>query len=313
MNRKRNILTHLALKAYVASPLWPRLVDRHLSRALALFWRYKTGSTLDLDNPRTLNEKIQWLKLHGPLDHWAELTDKVAMKQLLSRQSLADYLPATLAVWDSADAISFDHLPQAFAIKCSHDCGSTRLVVDKSKLSDSEKRRITHSLRSCMNRRYGYSTVEPHYLRIQPRVLAEEYIGLDDPDIVAGTPPVDYKFFCFNGHAELCLVCYDRRISRRKAVKDLYELRPWRPFREGLAPDMRQQPFVDMAPPLQLDTMIRLAETLSLGHPEVRVDLYCVADRVYIGELTFTASSGIMRSLSDETQLRLGLLTRISL
>ena len=305
MNRKSNLLQHLGLKLLVASPWWKQIVATSPQRAVGLFWLYKTGRRLDLEHPTTLNEKIQWLKIHGPIAQWTRLADKLAAKEVLASQGLEAYLPATIGEWKTADDIDFDSLPESFAIKCNHDCGSTNLVTAKSSLSIADRNRLRTDLQRRLNQPYGYRTAEPHYLGIERRIMAEQLI--ETPDYFASHNSLtDYKFWCFNGRAEVCLVCYNRNIGHRHAVKDLYALRPWRPYRQGLAPDFRSQPFVDQEPPIMLDDMIALAERLSKGHPQVRVDLYQARGRIFLGELTFTASSGIMRTLSDEEQRRLG-------
>lgn len=294
-----NLIEHLYLKALVASPRWRHIVDSDLRRAVELFWRYKMPTPLNLDHPVTLNEKIQWLKLHGPADLWSMLSDKVRMKEMLAEQGLEQYLPQTYGSWNRSADIDLETLPDSFVLKCTHDCGSAIVVKDKRQLTDKELRRLDRALR----RPFGYRTVEPHYLRIPRLIMAEELIGT--PEYFASHLSLtDYKFWCFDGHAEVCLVCTNRHISHRKAVKELYSVRPWKPLPEGLAHP--PTPWVDLEQPANWDEMVALAERLSVGHPQVRVDLYNVDGRIYIGELTFTASSGIMRSLSDDMQRRLG-------
>lgn len=305
MNRS-HLIEHLWLKASVESPWWPRLVDRDPQRAVETYWRYKMRSPLDLQHPVTLNEKIQWLKLYGDQATWSACADKLQVKQLLEDKGLGRYLTQTYGVWDRAKDIDFDSLPDRFVLKCTHDCGSTIVVHDKNRL---DRRHIVRQLDKRLRNPYGYHSTELHYIDIPRRVIAEELI---DP---AGDPTqqqslTDYKFWCFNGHAELCFICFNRGEGSHQhhVMKDIYTAQEFQPFREGLVPAERPStPFLKCPP--HYDEMLSLAETLSKGHPEVRVDLYNVNGKIYFGELTFTSFGGIMRYFTPEMQRRMGDLT----
>ena len=303
---KRNLIEHLYLKALVGSSRWPRLVDGDLEKAVRLYWKYKTGSQLSLDNPQTLNEKIQWLKLHADRGQWSLLADKLRVKEYLEQKGFGHYLPVTYGSWQRADEIDFDLLPENYVLKCNHDCASTIIVKDKRLL---DREAAVRRLQKHLETPFGYRTVEPHYLDIPPCIMAEEMIGT--PEYFARhSSLVDYKLWCFNGHAELCLVCYDRSFGNNHVMKDLYTVRPWRPAREGLVEGCAAEPLPE---PTGWEEMVTLAEALSEGHPQVRVDLYNVDGRIYFGELTFTAYGGTMPYFTPELQQRLGRLVDLGL
>lgn len=301
-------LQHLCLKAVVESPLWPFLVKRNMQRAVKTYWLYKMRRPLDLDNTQTLNEKIQWLKLHGNTALWTDYADKLKVKQLLAEQGFAQYLTPTLGVWTSADDIDINSLPDRFVLKCTHDCGSTIVVNDKN---TADWRKIRRQLNRHLRRTYGYHAIEPHYFNIPPHIIAEQTIG--SPEYYQRHHSLnDYKFWCFDGHAELCFVCYNRATGSQQhhSMKDLYTAHGFTPLREGLIEKVR--PIGDPLPkPENYDEMVALAERLSIGHPQVRVDLYNVDGKIYFGELTFTSYGGIMRNFTVDMQHRLGSLTKL--
>lgn len=303
---KRNPIEHILLKALIGSVQWKHIVNHDLERAVRLYWKYKTGSSLLLDSPQTLNEKIQWLKLHANREQWAELADKLRVKQILEQQGYGCYLPATYGSWTRAADIDYDSLPDSFVLKCNHDCASTVIVKDKRLL---DRQAVAKHLQHHLDTPYGYSMVEPHYLDIPRRIMAEEMIGT--PDYFAQhSSLVDYKLWCFNGRAERCLVCYDRSFGNNHVMKDLYEVHPWRPAREGLVGGCDASPLPE---PPAWSEMVALAEKLSVGHPQVRVDLYNIDGRIYFGELTFTAYGGTMPYFTPELQAHFGRLVDLSL
>lgn len=310
MQRYGNLATHLWLKAVVESPLWPRLVDRNPEKAVVTYWRYKMRSDLELQHPITLNEKIQWLKLYGDRKLWSQWADKYQAKQLLKDMGLERYVAETLGVWDCTDDIDLAKLPSRFVLKCTHDCGSTIVVHDKSRLNIAQtKRQLARRLRQP----YGYHSTELHYIDIPRRVMAEALIGNDDSPTQSLT---DYKFWCFNGHAELCFICYNRGqgAQQHHVMKDLYTAHDFKPFREGLVASEQptaDQPLMDC--PENYDEMLHLAEHLSKGHPEVRVDLYNINGKIYFGEMTFTSFGGIMRYFTPKMQQHLGTLTDLKI
>lgn len=309
-NAMGGLIEHLWLKAIVESPLWPHSVDRNPRRAVETYWRYKMREPLELEHPQTLNEKIQWLKLYGDRRLWSEWADKYRAKELLRECGLECYLTQTYGIWDRAEDIDFTTLPDRFVLKCTHDCGSTIVVHDKKQL---DCQRVVHQLSKRLKSPYGYHSTELHYIDIPRRVMAEELID-SSSDPTQQRSLTDYKFWCFNGHAELCFICYNRGqgAHQHHVMKDLYTAHDFNPFREGLVESERpaaDQPY--MVCPANYDEMLQLAEQLSKGHPEVRVDLYNINGKIYFGEMTFTSFGGIMRYFTPQMQQHLGALTNL--
>jgi hypothetical protein len=296
------------LARYVKSQGYRRLIEINPQRALEIFWYLSYGRNIDWDNPRTLNEKIQWLEAFTDTTQWTECADKVLMRHYIERIGLGKYLPKLYGVWERAEDIDFASLPKGFAIKCNHDCGSTVVVRDKDTIDHQE---LCRHLNRCVAIPYGYDACEPHYTRINRRIMAEELLPLPDvtKEHIDSQSPVDYKIWCLDGKAYAVMVCYDR--TNEHGVFDSYDVHTWEIRRDRLSPRYRQQEFKQIPPPQHLDDMIRVAERVATGFPQVRVDLYNINGRIFIGEMTLTGAGGRMISWSDEFQLEMG--SRITL
>ena len=283
---------------------WNHLVETNKVKALKLDWLYVFESKLKLDNPQTLNEKIQWLMAYSDTTLWSKYTDKHEIRAYVEQCGYKDTLLQEYGVWNRVEDIDFDALPNSFAIKCTHDCGSTLIIKDKKRHFDKDF--VTKHLQEHLGQLHGYRACELHYNRITPRIIAEQLLPQstdDDSEQVSST--IDYKFWCIEGKAQLVLVCYNRVIDQ-DAVKEVYTLDPWESRKDYLSEKLQKQNFVAVPKPQNLDRMVEMAEKLATGFHQVRVDLYNVNGKVYFGELTFTAATGKMTSLSDKVQLMLG-------
>jgi hypothetical protein len=275
------------------------LVDYFPKYMIGREWKIQFGKKLDWNNPVTLNEKIQWLMANTDTSMWTRLADKVAARDFIREKGFGDTLTEVYGVWERAEDIDFDSLPEKCVLKCNHDCESI-IMFDKSKGYDKQQI-INHFKKHLVP--FGYGSCEPHYTKIKPKVMAEELIPMDPT--VDSTSLVDYKFWCFDGYVHNCTPCYDRK--GLDMVCDINLLEPWRLYREGLTEEYRQShTFKDMPAPPNLNRMIEMCHVLSTGFPEVRVDLYDTCGRIYFGEMTFSAGSGIMGQFSDEYQKQMG-------
>lgn len=248
---------------------------------MRLIYRLRTGERLNLENPTTYNEKLQWLKLNYRDSSTYFLADKYEVKAWVADKIGDDHVIPTLAVYDSAEEIDFDALPDAFVLKATHDSGGVVVVRDKSALDEADAReKLNRSLR----RTYFYQGREPHYLGLRPRIIAEPFI-VDD----AAGQLLDYKFFCFGGEVKALFVASDRASGH---VKFDYFDADYSPL------EIRQRYPNSATPPpkpARFDEMLEIARKLSAGHPHVRVDLYQVNGHVYFGEMTFFHDSGLHR------------------
>lgn len=269
-------------------------------RPLALKdWFYEhTGEPLDLDNPRTYNEKIQWLKLNDSTLVKTRLADKYLVRDWIKGKIGEEYLIPLLGVWDSFDEIDFDKLPDRFVLKCNHGSGYNIIVKNKSKL---DKSAVRKQISSWMNEDFAFRNgFELHYSGIPRKILAEKYIDGGGKDIH------DYKLWCFGGKVEYIEFLPDGYIGDKS--KDAFYSRDW-----------QKQNFVNsyvadsavLKKPDNLDLLIGLAEKLACGFCHVRVDFYDVDNRIYFAEMTFTSSSGIDVWVPKEKNLELGNMIRL--
>lgn len=256
-----------------------RLMKWNDERYLTFLYRVKMGKPLNLQNPQTYNEKLQWLKLYYRIPGEAALVDKFDVKEIVADLVGAEYVIPTLGLFSSVDEIDFDALPNSFVLKCTHDSGGVAVVPDKS-VADIAA--IREKLTRSMNRNYFYNGREPHYLRITPRIIAEPYVE----DKKHGQL-LDYKFFCFNGEVKTMFIASDRSSG---SVKLDY-------FDADFKPLELKQPYpnseVMPEKPERYEEMLELSRKLSQGHPHVRVDLYEANGQIYFGELTFFHFSGL--------------------
>lgn len=256
-------------------------------------FKAKLGYSLNLDNPQTFNEKLQWLKLHDRMPIYTTMVDKYAVKDYVASVIGAEYIIPTLGVWDSFDEIDFDSLPDQFVLKCTHDSGGLIIVKDKTKLDKTAARnRIEKSLKT----NYYYLGREWPYKDVKPRVIAEAY--MEDS---ATAELRDYKFFCFNGEAKCYKVDFDRFIGHRAN----YFTVDGKLLKLGEAvcpPDFKKE----ITAPATLKLMRKLAEKLSKTQTFLRVDFYDVDGTIYFGELTFFPASGFGRFIYDGNDELLG-------
>ena len=242
-------------------------------------FKERMGYDLDLDNPKTYSEKLQWLKLyyHDPL--YTTLVDKYAVKQYVEEKIGIEYLIPTLGVWNRFKDIDFNALPNQFVLKCTHDSGG--LVICKDKLRfNIEKARET--INGCLNHNFYYSGFEWPYKDVKPRIIAEQYMEDTKTKELR-----DYKFFCFDGIVKFLFIATDRQ-NREEPYFDFFDA-------DFNYLDMRQgHPNAPILPekPQCFEEMKRLAAILSKDIPQVRVDFYEVDGKVYFGEMTFFHHGG---------------------
>lgn len=268
--------------------------DEKRVAALSDWFFEVTGETLNLENPQSFNEKIQWLKLHESTPLKARLTDKYAVREWVKEKIGEQYLIPLLGVWDRFDDIDFDKLPEKFALKCNHGSGYNIIVTDKSKFDrGGAKRLITSWLNEDFAFRNGF---ELHYSLIPRKIIAEEYIENRDRDLF------DYKFWCFDGKVRYIQFLSERYTNAHGAQMAFYD-RNWKKLDFVVAHPLDEK---TISKPDNLDSMIELAEKLSQGFSYVRVDFYDVNNRIFFGEMTFTPDSGSGRWDPAEMNMTIG-------
>lgn len=264
-------------------------------RELSAWYFKKTGEKLDFNNPRTFNEKMQWMKLYDSTPLKSKLADKYEVRDWVKEKIGEEYLIPILGVWDRFDDINFDKLPQQFVLKCNHGCGYNIIVPDKNKFNKNSAR---EKINNWLNEDFAYKNgFELHYSAIQRKIIAEEYIeGLNKSAI-------DYKFICFDGDPVLCWITDKYKDIHERSF---YSLPEWN--KEDIeyldANNVQCKTLIEK--PKQLDKILKICNILSKGFPLVRVDIYLINEKIYFGEMTFTSSSGIAKFVPDELNYTLG-------
>ena len=284
---------------------WREIVATNPKKAFEMKWNRFYRRKFPWKNPRTLNEKLTWMEVYADTSKWTEYTDKYEVRKHIEELGLKEILTECYGVWDNANDIDFDILPEKFVLKCTHDCGSTVIVRDKSQM---DKPSVVDFLNKHAAVRYGYDSCEPHYTAIKPRIMAESLIEMDNSEGFSSETTVDHKIRCIDGKAQYDMVCYDRNLESgsggRKTIYDLYDIHTWQPMRQYLAD--RDVKYRDVPRPQNLERMIEIAEIIARGYPQVRVDLYNVRGKIYFGEMTFFAFSGMNNHFTKKFQRMIG-------
>lgn len=251
------------------------------SAYLKFIFKYRVGYELNLETPKTFNEKLQWLKLNDRHPEFTSIVDKITAKDYVESKGGSQYIIPTIGIWNNVDEIDWNSLPNQFVLKCSHDSGGIVVCKDKSKLDiEAAKTKLT---KGWVSNYYRYYKEYP-YKDVKPRLIAEEY--LEDE---SGYELKDYKFFCFNGEPKFLFVATDRQKQGEDVKFDFFDM-DWNhiPVVNGHA-----NAKITPQKPKNFEEMIEVARKLSKGILHVRVDLYNCDGKIYFGELTFFHFSGL--------------------
>lgn len=254
-------------------------------RELKLWFKLRSGCDLDLENPKTFNEKIQWLKLYDSTPLKTRLADKYEARAWIKEKIGEKYLVPLLGVWDSFDEIDFDKLPEKFVLKTTHGSGYNVVVKDKSKFDKAEaKKKITDWL----SRKFEYQGgFEMHYAGIKPRVIAEEFLDIDE------SGAYEWQAFCFNGKPKFILVIEGGAHAGVPGRRYYYDTN-WKKLPFTSLADSLPEGEIEM--PERFSEFMDCAKKLAADFLHVRVDFYLLRDGSWkAGELTFTTASGQMR------------------
>jgi len=252
-------------------------------------YKLKFNKKLNLNNPQTFNEKLQWLKLYDRNPLYTTLVDKYAVRQYIADTIGEEYLiPLIGGPWKSFDEIDFKALPNQFVLKCTHDSGGIIICKDKNKF-DIKEAKLKLSRR--LSRNYYYHCREWPYKNVPPQIIAEKYM-VDE----SGTELKDYKFFCFKGVPKAMYIVSDTASELEETKIDFFDM------------DFNHLPFTHRYPnaktppqcPLSFEKMKKLAAELSNGLTHVRVDFYDINGKVYFGELTFFDYGGMVQFEPEE-------------
>ena len=245
-------------------------------------YRLTFGKRINLKEPKTYNEKLQWMKLYDRNPLYTQLVDKFEVRSFIENRIGKDYLIPCYGVWNRFDDIDFATLPNQFVIKCTHDSGSVLICRDKSKFDVNAARK---HFEKCLKHNSFISGREWAYKNVKPRIIVEQFM-VDDS--MVGLK--DYKFFCFDGYVKALFIATDRGVPGKKVKFDFFDENfNHLPFKHG-------HENADILPPKpeHFEEMKAIAEKLSKGLRHVRVDLYNVNGKVYFGEMTFYHHCGFV-------------------
>lgn len=248
---------------------------------LTIQYQLYMGTRMHWKSPTTFTEKVQWLKINNRKPILHKLVDKYAVKEYVASIIGKEFIIPTYGVWNNANDIDFDSLPDRFVLKCTHSSHASVICKDKSKLNIKAAIELLNAgLKTSPYKKYR----EWAYKNVEPRIIAEEFMENKGEDDLT-----DYKFYCFNGKAHYCQVIKDR--SEKESI-DFFN-RKW-----------ELQEFIGLNPkavhssktikrPLEYSKMLKIADKLATGFPFARIDLYDINDRIYFGEITFYPGAGM--------------------
>lgn len=247
---------------------------------LKCIFRRDMGYSLNLKNPKTFSEKLQWLKLYDKHTEYTDMVDKVASKEFVAKIVGKKYVIPTIGVWNNVEDIDWNKMPNQFVIKSTNDSGGVVVCKDKSKLNIKD---VITKLKGLGNRDYTKYNKEYPYHNVPHRFIAEQY--MEDE---SGFELKDYKIFCFDGKPEFLFVATGRQNHDTRF--DFYDTE----FNH--LPVLNGHPNADVWPtkPENFEEMLEVASKLSKGIPHVRIDLYNINGKIYFGEMTFFHWSGMV-------------------
>ena len=264
------------------------------ARYLQIIYYLNTHHRLNLKNPTTFTEKLQWLKLYNRRPEYTMIVDKYAVKEYVGNIIGKEYVIPTLGVWEKPEDIDIANLPDEFVLKTTHGGGSCGVVICRGKSSfgmQAMVRKLNKSLKQDIYKRLR----EWPYKNVKKQIIAEPLLKDGFEDLV------DYKFFCFNGKVRCFKIDFDRFSIHRANYYD----KNGNLLKFGEAdfpPDYDRE--INL--PSNIKEMIAVAETLAAGFAFIRVDLYNVQGQIYFGEMTFYPASGLGRFTPEEWDYKMG-------
>ena len=267
-----------------------RLLPDKIYLQLIYFKHFK--KFIDFNNPKTFNEKIQWLKVNYRNDVFTEMVDKYKAKQYISQLIGEEYIIPTLGVWNNPEEIEFDKLPEKFVLKCNNDSGGIVICKNKQTLNIAETKKF---LKSRLNNNGFWYGREWPYKNIKPCIIAEKYVENNNHELI------DYKFFCFNGKPKIVLVCSER-FSSNNMCKTYFD-ENWNLLNIVEANHRINK---EQKKPQTFEKMKEFSKKLAKDMPFVRIDFYEIKGKLYFGEITFFPASGLEKFKPEEWDYILG-------
>lgn len=284
-NNLRNYIIYKVGK-YIPDYIWVQL------RYLQHFHRFA-----NLKNPRTVSEKLQWLKLYDRKTIYTIMADKFRAREYIQERIGDEYLVPLLGVWDGPDEIDFDALPRQFVLKCNHNSGGGMFICrDKNNL---DRDKICAGLRRALKYNYFYESREWSYKNIKPKIICEKYLTQK----VGGKESAitDYKFYCYGGEPQYFMYSVgETEVFHKNHKFDMKCNSIDYLFKKKSAIDVR-----DICLPENMGEMINIVTELCKGFPFIRIDLYNVSGKIYFGEFTFYSGGGFIDIENEKYMLEL--------
>ena len=246
------------------------------------------GRKINWHNPKTYNEKLQWIKIYDRNPLYTKMVDKYEVREYIETIIGKEYLIPCFGVWDSFDDIDFNILPNQFVLKCTHDSNSVIICRDKSLL---DKNAVRNKLTKHLKNNYYYNAREWPYKHVKPRIIAEKY--MEDMKTVELR---DYKFFAFDGITKACFIASDRQKNGTECKFDFFDTNFNSLNIQHGHPNSKVLP----DKPVNFDKMMDLANKISKGFPEMRIDFYECNGNIFFGEITFFHHSGFVPFLPEK-------------
>ena len=268
----------LGIKFSISRPQPYKMNIVRRAKELKVVVQHKVGYDLNLANPITFNEKINWLKLYYRDPKMPRIVDKYEFKNYIKEQLGEGYTVPLIGAWDNVDDIDFNTLPDKFVLKCNAQSDSKfiKIVRDKNTLNiDALKQEMRDWLVPEKTLKSSFCWA---YNDVHLRIIAEEYIEQIDGQVY------DYKFMCFNGRPRWVLACSDRG---RNTVYENHDMN-W----NLIIPSPSSAAIATIDRPKHFDRMVEIAKQLSAPFPFVRVDFYEIEDSILLGEMTFYPNGG---------------------
>ncbi len=290
--RMKNIVTYIKYPRNIIDGMLNHHFFDWLPDNVYLRFTYfiRMRKVLHLKNPKTFNEKLQWLKLYDRNIEYTKMVDKAKVKQYAARMIGEQYIIPTLGVWGSLDEIEFDKLPNEFVLKCTHDSGGVIICKDKAKL---DIKKIKREMGKALKSNYYLSGREWPYKNVRPCIIAEKFIA-DEMQ--------DYKLFCFNGVPKITLVCSER-FSDTGLKEDFFNMN-WKHLNMKRSKYPNSEKIIKK--PIHYEKMKEYAARLAKNIPFVRVDFYEINGELFFGEITFFPASGFEGFEPERWDLKLG-------
>ena len=269
----------------------PVLTDISPVFATKMMYRHVFGQMPDLENPKTLNEKLQYLKFHDYYDNdtITACVDKYEVKNYLTKKGYEDIVVPLYGVYDSADEIDFDALPEKFVIKTNHGSGTNFLCEDKSGIDKDKTRKLVNGW---LKKDYWREFAEIQYKKVKKKVLIEKYLGTDIHT---------YKFYCFNGEPKVMYISSNGENGEYDKYYDYFDM-DWNHLNMSLKGHENLPDYHVLKKPDTFDKMKQLAGELCKPFPFVRIDLYDINGKIYFSEYTFIPTGGFMKLTPDEVE-----------